>query len=103
MLTELQVPEYVAYFTVGVQVSQADNRDERAKEIVDRYLFSGEVVDVELSEDYETFLVQVRVEGDQCASLSRRVTANRDRLMSGLYPSTQPAFLTRFGDRDRRD
>lgn len=95
MLTELKVPTYTAYFTVGVRVDDANRDTARAVEIVTRYLYDGAVVVSDgLDDDAETFLVLVRTEGYGTArDLAGRVQYQRDRLSSGLYASTAPIFL----------
>lgn len=103
MLTALPMPEYVAYFTVGIPVDKADRNSARAVEIVTRYLFSGEVTvtHAALDSEAETFLVPVRVEGARShGDLARQVKANRERLTSGLYASTEPTYLMGIGPRD---
>jgi len=98
MLTALPTPAYVGYFTVGIPVDKADRQESRAVEIVTRYLYYGEVVQTALSDDFDTFQVLVRVEGSGGhADLDRQVTANRDRLASGLYASTLPRYLMAIG------
>lgn len=101
--TALPAPVYVAYFTVGIPVDGADRRSERAAEIVARYLYSpaeiaGEVV---LSDDVETFLVPVRIETSGTnRELAGMVEANRGRLASGLYATTDPRYLMAVGPTD---
>lgn len=93
MLNAMVAPQVAAYFTVGVPISQANHNVDRATEIVTRYLYFGEVMRSAVSDDGETFTVLVRVEALTMGEAERQVTANRDRLMSGLYGSTDPRYL----------
>lgn len=93
-LIALPAPVAVAYFTVFVRVDQADRQGSRAMEIVQRYLYQGEAVADEVSDDLETFQVLVRVESrGTVEDLRQRLQVQRDRLSSGLYASSEPVIL----------
>lgn len=81
-----QVPNHTAWFAVGIPATE---HRARAVEIVERYLYSGGVTDVALSDDETKWIVTVRVEahgGTTRAQLMNRVKMQADRFASGLYP-----------------
>lgn len=97
----------VAYF--GVKVPQNGRVTEaRAREVIERYLYHpAEVTSVvaDYSEgglDDVVYMVTVRMEEyrheNALSYLIGRVGHQRDRLASGLHPTTEPVFLAPVED-----
>jgi len=99
MNATIPLPVAVAYFTVRVPVNSTVVYGSDAREVIERYLYSGvEVTDVDIDMgdfNHPVYVVLVRVENwKSVTDLTGRVQYQRDRLSSGLYSSTEPKILT---------
>jgi len=101
MPTEISLPVAVAYFTVRIPADRTTvTLAAEAERVVERYLYNGSVVDVDLDLDMDdlehpAYVVMVRIENwKSVADLTSRVQIQRDRFSSGLYSSTEPKILT---------
>jgi len=96
MATNNLLPVAVAYFTVRVPSDNGIDQG-RAQEIVERYLYQGSVVDIDVDVNdfnHPAYVVTVRIENYRSAQdVASAVQIQRDRFSSGLYSSTEPKIL----------
>jgi hypothetical protein len=95
-------PSEIAYFEVILPINHSIDSTERAREVVERYLYSGAILQVLIDQHgRDVFVVQVRVEAwtSNHRSFEQQLRNQKDRFLSGGYGSSDPLFfaLTQAG------